>query len=305
MMVDPIRLDAKHFARRALPQARSVPARELSARAHLGGAYVVPGEMCPHRSDGLHSHGTLTNAWQRAGWFPRRSAPSRLSMDQPPQTSMTDGREARGSGVPGPSPRAGRLRKWLGRRTSRSRNICTERAAADFDGTWKLAGGELGWRLHSLVFGDLHARDRRGRGPDPQPIDEGVHLKRFAAGQYLDAAVGEIAGVPGDPECAGPRLCAASVKDTLHSPAYPADSAHQRGALRTKVIARNTRHQTRPESLSGEQYIAPRIANFLAMPLQALHALGRLPEKPANDRRVGHVRLPPAWPPVPGRSVGG
>jgi hypothetical protein len=100
-----------------------------------------------------------------------------------------------------------------------------------FDGARALGDPERGWPLRGFVLGDLHSGDRSGCRPDPEPSDESVDLRRFAAYQYLDAAVGEIVGVPSDPELAGPSLRAATVEDALHSAAHPADSAYHTGVI--------------------------------------------------------------------------
>src|ERR1039457_3594996 len=86
-----------------------------------------------------------------------------------------------------------------------SKTTAAERVVIAFDGAGALGDPERGWPLRGFVLGDLHSGNRSGRGPDPEPSDERVDLRRFAADQYLDAAVGEIAGVPGDPELVGPR----------------------------------------------------------------------------------------------------
>ena len=112
-----------------------------------------------------------------------------------------------------------------------SKTTAAERVVIAFDGAGALGDPERGWPLRGFVLGGLHSGDRSGRGPAPEPSDESVDLRRFAADQYLDAAVGEIAGVPGDPELVGPSLRAATVEDALHSPAHPADSAYHMGVL--------------------------------------------------------------------------
>jgi hypothetical protein len=109
---------------------------------------------------------------------------------------------------------------------------------APFDSAEALSDPERGWPLRRFVLGDFHSGDRCSGGPDPEPIDESVNLRRCAAGQDLDAAVGEIAGVPGDPELAGPQLRAATIENALNSPAHPADSAYHRRVLVSKAFTR-------------------------------------------------------------------
>ena len=120
-----------------------------------------------------------------------------------------------------------------------------------------LADGERGWPLRGFVLGDLHIIDRGRCGSDPEPVDEGVDLTRFAAGEYLDPAVGEIAGVPGDSELAGPSLRAATVEDALHSPGHPADPAYQRGVLPSTAFTGDSRLQYRAEMFTGKRLAAP------------------------------------------------
>jgi len=127
-----------------------------------------------------------------------------------------------------------------------------------FDGAGALGDPERGWPLWGFVLGDLHCSDSSGRGPDPEPSDESVDLRRFAAGQNLDAAVGEIAGVPGDPEVAGPSLRAATVEDALHSPAHPADSAYHMGMLLSEAFARDASRFHTPASIPPSNHLAIR-----------------------------------------------
>ena len=65
---------------------------------------------------------------------------------------------------------------------------------------------------------DEHVTDERVRRAGPQPHEQQVEVGPVAFGDDLDAAVGEVLGVPGDPEVAGVLTHEGAVPDALHLP---------------------------------------------------------------------------------------